>query len=378
MIEGERLGITETVDKPAAPKANGGERSSRAKRALVFKSVASFCAEYVPLAYAVDGLIRTASLYTLTGRTGSGKTGFNVAAALANATGRADILGREADCGRVAYCAAENPDDVRMRFMIAAFLLNIDLKALGDKIIILDRRAKPEDIIAELARLAKSNPFVSVFVDTFAAYYDGDKINDPIQAGNFARRWRPLTCIPGKPAVIISAHPIKNASEDQLIPYGSGAILNEVDGNLTLWKTGAGVALHWQGKLRGLEFEAPQFAFEMTSSPDVKDVKGREILLPTLRPITAQAVEERRQSETDIDRALLKAMIAEPSATQQAWADVIGRAKSKVNKRLQKLLAEKLVEEMLGKWVVTTKGRKAALGFKVVQNVEKEGEQGSD
>ena len=28
---------------------------------------------------------------------------------------------------------------------------------------------------------------------------------------------------------------------------------------------------------------------------------------------------------------------------------------------------------LCGKWVVTTKGRKAALGFKVVQNVEKEG-----
>ena len=278
MIEGQRLGITETVDKPAAPKANGGERSSRAKRALVFKSVASFCAEYVPLAYAVDGLIRTASLYTLTGRTGSGKTGFNVAAALANATGRADILGREADCGRVAYCAAENPDDVRMRFMIAAFLLNIDLKALGDKIIILDRRAKPEDIIAELARLAKSNPFVSALSTRLQRTMTATRSTIRSKPAISVRRWSLSTCIPGKPAVIISAHPIRNASEDQLIRIGSGAILNEVDGNLTLWKTGAGVALHWQGKLRGLEFEAPQFAFEMTNIQDVKDVKGREIL----------------------------------------------------------------------------------------------------
>jgi hypothetical protein len=35
----------------------------------------------------------------------------------------------------------------------------------------------------------------------------------------------------------VSAHPIKNASENALVPYGSGAILNEVDGNLTLWKS---------------------------------------------------------------------------------------------------------------------------------------------
>ncbi len=73
-----------------------------------------------------------ANASAISGNSGSGKTGFNVIAALANATGRADILGREVAKGRAAYCAAENPDDVRMRFMIAAFLLNIDLKALGD------------------------------------------------------------------------------------------------------------------------------------------------------------------------------------------------------------------------------------------------------
>ena len=322
-----------------------------------------FCSEYVPLAYAADGLIRTASLYTLTGKTGSGKTGFNVICALANATGRVDILGREVAKGRAAYCAAENPDDVRMRFMIAAFLLNIDLNELGDSIIILDRRAKPEEIVAELMRLAETGPFVAVYVDTFAAYYDGDKINDPIQAGNFARRWRPLTWIPSKPAVVISSHPIKNASEDQLIPYGSGAILNEVDGNLTLWKTDGGVSLHWQGKLRGLEFEPPQFRFEMTSSPDVLDAKGREILLPTLRPSTAQAADERREAEADIGRALLRAMIAEPNATQQAWAIAIGRARGRVNAHLKKLRAEKLAQVSLGKWIVTAKGRRAVTGL---------------
>src|SRR5262245_62015671 len=35
---------------------------------------------------------------------------------------------------------------------------------------------------------------------------------------------------------LVAAHPIKNAPEDNLLPYGSDAILNEVDGNLTLWK----------------------------------------------------------------------------------------------------------------------------------------------
>jgi hypothetical protein len=361
-----------TVEKPfdersGSPHGNGDGQRHREKRTPMFKSVASFCAEYVPLDYSIDGLVRTASLYTLTARTGAGKTAFNVAAALANATGRSDILGREVAKGRVAYCAAENPDDVRMRFMIAAFLLNIDLNALGDDLVILDRRAKPEDIIAELVRLSGPKPFIATYVDTLAAYFDGDNISDPVQGRAFTCRWRPLTQIAGKPSVVISAHPVKNASADQLIPYGAGSILNEVDGNLTLWRNDAGVSLHWQGKLRGLEFEALQFRFELTGSPDILDIKDRQILLPTLRPSTAQAVEEKQRSDADVDRALLKAMIAEPNATQQAWADAIGRAKSRVNRRLQKLRVERLVEETLGKWVVTTKGRKAALDLQIVE-----------
>ena len=59
------------------------------------------------------------------------------------------------------------------------------------------------------------------------------------------------------------------------------------------------------------------------------------------------------------DRALLLAMIAEPGATQQQWALTIGRAKSSLNGRLQRLAKEKMVEKQLGKWSVTAKGQNA-------------------
>ncbi|WOJ89895.1 AAA family ATPase [Methylocapsa polymorpha] len=92
------------------------------------KTLAEFCQEYVALAYAVEPVVRASSLYTLTARTGHGKTAFLVAATLAIATGRPDILGLEVTQGRVAFLTFENPDDVRMRFMIAAYALNIDLE----------------------------------------------------------------------------------------------------------------------------------------------------------------------------------------------------------------------------------------------------------
>jgi hypothetical protein len=246
-----------------------------------------------------------------------------------------------------------------MKFMIAAFLLNIDFDAIADRILILDQRRSPEDIAAELRLLGQMEPFVYVCVDTFAAFYDGKQINDPIEAGNFARRWRPLTAIPGKPAVVISSHPVKGASESQLIPYGSGAILNEVDGNLTLWRTNGGSSLHWQGKLRGLEFEALQFRFELTSSPDVVDKQGREIQLPTMRPTTAEAVEDSQATERNLDRALLAAMLDAPSGTQAEWGLAISRTKARVNMRLRRLKTEKLVEDLAGKSTVTAKGKRA-------------------
>ena len=69
-------------DFPA--RAVGDARRS----ALRFKSVSAFCAEYIPLAYVIEGIVRSGSLYTLTAKTGSGKTALNVMAALAAATGR--------------------------------------------------------------------------------------------------------------------------------------------------------------------------------------------------------------------------------------------------------------------------------------------------
>jgi hypothetical protein len=331
---------------------------------VVFKSAAAFTAEYVPLRYTIESLLRSTSLYALTARTGAGKTGFLVVAMLAVATGRADILGREVHRGRVAYLACENPDDIRMRLMIAAYSLNINLSAIDDSIVILDRREKPEAVHAALAKLAEQEPFALIIVDTLAAFFDGDNINDAVQGGQFMRRLRPLTQIAGQPSVIVAAHPVKNASEENLVPYGSGAILNEIDGNLTLWKkpeTGL-VALHWQGKLRGLEFEPAHFRFEISGCPEILDAKGREVRLPTMRPATEQSADDRERQEIDTDKALLQAMIDSPGAAIREYAGMTKLSRSAVSRKLQRLARGKLVDQVLGQWTITEKGRKAVQG----------------
>jgi 5S rRNA maturation endonuclease (ribonuclease M5) len=337
--------LIETAE-PYAPLA--------AVTAIRFKELAAFCGEYVPLAYAIEPIIRASSLYTLTARTGHGKTAFLVIVSLAIGTGRADVLELEITRGRVAFLTFENPDDVRMRFMIAAYALNIVLDEIGSGIVILDSRAKPEEVLADLAALAEAEPFTLIIVDTFAAFFDGDDTNDATQGGEFMRRIRPLTKLKGNLAVLVAAHPIKNAPEDNLLPYGSSAILNEVDGTTT-----GLVSLHWQGKLRGLDFEPINFRFENVSSPDVLDAKGRQILLPVMRPCDAQTAGQRETAEANLDLALLNAMIANPNGTQTDRTTAIGRTKGPTNHRLQKLKKLKLVEEWVGKWRLTEKGKKA-------------------
>lgn len=352
--------IADGYEPPGARIADSRRGGGREPAPVNFKSAREFCAEFTPPSYTVEPFIRSGSLYTLTAKTGSGKTALAIVLALAVATGRPDILDREVSCGRVAYVAAENPDDLRMRILVAAFVLNIDLGELDDRLVILDRRVSPEELTSTLKGLSAREPFSLIIIDTLAAFFDGADISDNVQGGDFMRRLRPLTQIEGGPSVVVAAHPVKNAAEDNLVPYGAGAILNEVDGNLTLSAKGGLVALHWQGKIRGLEFKAPLFRMEIVSSPDVLDVKGRQILLPVCRPAHEEAGEERQAAEDNIDLLLLRAMIANPAGTQADWGTAVGRVKSNVFNRLQRLKREKLVDVALGRWSVTTKGRKAS------------------
>jgi hypothetical protein len=350
------------VDHDAAPLRGKGKAAARPAEPVKFKTLAEFCAEYVPLAYAIEGIIRTNTLYCLTAKPGGGKTGFMVLAALAIATGRADILGIEVVKGRVLYLAGENPDDVRMRFMIACYLLNIDMLVIGDGVVIRDKRDKPEAVLKEIDRRFKADPtqtFAAIFIDTFGSYFDGANVSDPVEAGEFTRRLRPFTKVPGLPAIVVGTHPIKNATEFQLIPYGAGSILGEIDGNLTMWKEGNLTTLHWLDKLRGLDFAPIPFRFQISGSPDILDVKGRQVLLPTLMPATAIDAEARDAEEVATAIKLLRAMLANPTGTQFDWANEIKCSKSLVAKHLKKLGKDKMAEGALGKWTVTIKGKTA-------------------
>lgn len=324
------------------------------------KTFGQFISEYAPLAYAIEPIARTGSLYTLTAKTGAGKTAWMISASMAVATGRGDILNLEVEQGRVAFLTFENPDDVRMRLMIAAYLFNIDIQDIDSRLMILDARVKPEAVLIDLREASVGGNFRLIFVDTLAAFFDGDDVNNAVQGGEFIRRMRPMTQLPGLPSVIVAAHPVKNATEEQLVPYGSGAILNEVDGNLTLWRrpeTGT-VKLYWQGKLRGLEFNLPEFRFEISGSPDVLDAKGREVQLPTLLSYTISDsdLEAKVDAEKKARVAVLRALKQSPGGSLRKLAELAGCSKSRVEQLLKDFDKKKLAECAIGGWIITPKG----------------------
>jgi AAA domain len=348
-----------------------------------------------PLRYTIDGVVCRGRIYTLRGPTNAGKTTWCTMAALAVATGRSELLNLGVEKGRVLYLAIENPDDTISRFAIAQKFYGISDAKLKDQLFIVKSRATPEGVLTELEKLAASGRFALVIVDTLAAFFDGKDMNDNVEGGNFMRRLRHLTTVLGKPAVVVPAHPTKGADRAKLSPYGGGAIINEVDGNLTLWrKDDVFCTLHWQTKFRGPDFSPVLFRFGNFRCDEVVDSKGHRVSMPILLPVAREsAPRTRRQppprrsvqlpraqaggaqpsprdsSKKRLQRStrsgalapdakLLRAMIADPNGTQSDWASTTCVAKSNVNRRLARLQLSGLVRGSRGRWRVTDEGKR--------------------
>jgi hypothetical protein len=310
--------------------------------------------------YTLGGILPSDYLYGLTAKQGSGKTALMIAAALAVAFGREDILGCPVERGRVAYVTIENPVDFKMKLAVNCYVHNISYDEAETRIAIIDGRDTPEQIFEGLRLDAEANGgFQLVCVDTFQAGFaaaNAGAFNDNEAVLGYLIRLRPLTTLPGSPSGLVAFHPTKNAGEGELIPYGGGSTYNEVDGNLTLWKDGT-IKLH-HNRLRGPEFEPRFFRIEQLSCPDIVDKGGRQILLPVLRPTTAIDVEEQAIIKSATDIKLLQAMLDAPNDKQRDWAQTIGLAVSTVNDKLGAFYKQKLVDKILDNYFLTERAKK--------------------
>ncbi|PNE11332.1 MAG: hypothetical protein CR217_09330 [Beijerinckiaceae bacterium] len=348
--------------EPFVKKQAKDEAKSQKPPSVVI-GAGTFMRSYEPISYTIDGILPSGYLYGLTAKQGSGKTALKIAATLAVAMNRRDILGLDVESGRVAYVTIENPIDFKMKLAANCYANNITYQEIEPRVAIIDGRDTPEQIYDGLNLDAEANGgFQLVCFDTFAAGFaaaGAGAFNDNEAVLNYVIRLRPLTTLSGQPSVLVAFHPTKNAGESELIPYGGGSTYNEIDGNLTLWKEDHVKLYH--NRLRGPEFEPMFFRIEKLSCPDIVDKQGRQILLPIMRPCTEMDAEERQTQDDNLQLALLRAMIENPNGSQREWTIKIGKSNvSAVTRLLQKLNKGKYVSESFGKWRVTRKGHDEA------------------
>ena len=174
-----------------------------------------------------------------------------------------------------------------------------------------------------------------------------------------------LTGCKGSPAVVALAHPVKNPDRENLLPRGGGAFLAELDGNLTLWAEGdrATTTLHWQGKLRGVDFAPVNFSLVNVTLAGKTDLKGRPFLSVVATLQTAEQAEQATKTAITDENTVLEWLRRHPGISVAAIAENCGwrsengtPSKSKVHRLLKSLGSMKLVKNWRGKWVITDAG----------------------
>lgn len=332
-------------------------------------SKASFCKDFIPPDYIIDGILQRRFIYSLTGQTGHAKTAVAllIAELVGSATEDVALGGHNVEKGRVFYFVGENADDVCMR-IIGADSQRHDNPGT-DNLYFIPGVFDIGQMFDAISEDMRGLPADLVIVDTSAAYFLGDEELSNTQMGQHAQMLRRLTTLPGGPCVLVLCHPTKHVTHSsQLLPRGGGRFLTEIDGNLTNWKRDDGlVELHHTTKFRGPGFEPILFKLEKITTTKLQDTKGR--LLPTVRAVPIGEVEEKsREDETRSDEDRL--LIALLHNSNRSWADLARALKwtlangepyrSRVQRTLDRLEKAKLIRSNRGKATLTKSGEQAA------------------
>jgi len=340
--------ISRLVESAQGPEANPQEATS----GKLVQSSSEFVAGFVPPDYLVDGLLVRQFVYSFTGPTGHGKTTvmLRVAAHVANGL---PLDGRQVEKSRVLFFAGENPDDIRMRWIKLCEELGSDPHTMD----VFFMPGTPPIAVPEIrkridAELTGRGRFGLLIVDTSAAYFSGDDENSNTQLGAHARMLRSFVKLPGGPTVIVTCHPIKNFSLDNLLPRGGGAFLNEMDGNLVCFKDEASIAVTWHGKFRGSDFAPLLFNVTTGTSEKLKDSKGRSMWTVTAAPISETDKARLDQISRDRQVELLSLIQKQPSSLSLAeMAEKLGwrHANGNPNKQLAHRTLRQLTDRGLVK-----------------------------
>jgi hypothetical protein len=347
-------------------RSNGPDPRNQPKRIL---TGADFIARHVPPVWLIDGIVQRSRLYACTSLTGHGKTAVWLFNACMIHAGR--MIGQlDVSLGNVLILAGENPADLEARMIGMARAFNLPLNRLpyvlpgGFPLTEEEADALKRDIAG------LGVPLALIVGDTASSFFPGDDENSNVQIGAYARTLRGFTECDGHPAVVVLSHPIKNASQGNLLPRGGGAFLNELDGNLTIWSDSPGevTEMHWQGKIRGPDFSP--VGFRMRSVPTgLTDEKDRPEMTIIAEPMSEEAVADHTKQTLANEDVVLRALRDHPEwsyaqiAREAGWVDENGQPmKPRVQRAIRSLAEDKLIVQPRkgARWELTEKGEKTA------------------
>jgi AAA domain len=348
----------QSADPDAPPKAKPKTAKNGGFRGIVTSE--EFMAAMLPPEYLVDGLVEIGYAYSLTARTGHGKTLVGLLAAYGVA--HSGLFGtRDVRRGSVLFLAGENPVNVRRQFYGLCRYHGVDPAALP--IYWHEGSFDLDAGMDALVEAANRIPGLALVVaDTLASFFTGEDFNNNNEMLETAKALRSISeKSESRPTVLCLAHPVKNASKDNLLPFGGSTIVNEFDGNLTLWSPdGETTTLHWQGKHRGAPFEPIDFKLKRFDPPGLVDARGRPMPMTIALPITTDEAEVKAKESERLENRALAAIKANPRVTERTLMALLNAPKSTVHDMLVRFLQEKWVRKE-GRGRVLTPSGEAAL-----------------
>jgi hypothetical protein len=301
-------------------------------------------------------------VYSLTAPTTHGKTALAASLAICVASGKS-FGALETAGGHVLYLCGENPEDFKLRLRGALGLLSISPEDIKGRLTILPIADHLVALSKQILEFSNRTPGLAlIIVDTSVAYFSYEDENDNVSARQHGQDLRGLVNALGGPAILTLSHPVKNAARDNLIPRGGSGFLNEIDGNLTIWKDGETIEL-WHTKVRGPSFEPISCSLKKTPVLGILDSKGRQVETKVAIPVSdAEAFESIRDDMSDADQ-LLVAMLYQQGGSVSDWARRLGWVgdtdvpnKAKVYRLLKILETDKLVLKNRKGWQLTKQG----------------------
>lgn len=311
----------------------------------------------------VDGLIARGRSYSLTANTGHAKTALASYLMCAVSEPEAVSWERVHDKCDVLFCSGENPDDLKMRILGHR---NENPRLRGERRHYIEGVFDLEQSFTSIKEKAASIPDLGlIIIDTKQAFQTIENDNDNAENLRFASACRKLTFLPSRPAVVVLCHPIKNASKDNLVPRGGSSYLNEVDGNLSQWRSGEIVTLHWSGKFRGRDFDPIKFKLKTATHPSLLDRYGRQIETVILERLHEMDAHELRKETLKLEDKVLLLVDKYP---QQSVADRCfdcglindqnAPQKSKMQRILGGLAEDRFIKRVRDRWELTSAGKK--------------------